>query len=513
MDLFSHIALGFSVAVSPINLLFVTIGVVAGTIIGALPGVGPVAGIVMLLPLVYGMDPTTAMIMMAGIYYGAMYGGTITSVLVGVPGEASNIPTCIDGYAMAKQGRAGPALTISAIGSFVAGTFSVIVLMIAAPPLARVALKFGPPEYFALMLLGLSCVAGLVGDAKLKGYAMALLGLTISLVGYDMITGFPRFTFGVLELADGIKFLSIAVGMFGLGEVIATVSRTETRKVIRTTLREMVISKQELKESAPAIGRGTIIGFVCGLLPGAGGAVSALLSYAVEKKLTKHPERFGKGAIEAVAGPGSADNASTGGHMIPMLTLGIPGSSTTAVMMGALALFNIQPGPFLFSQNPKFVWGLIASMYIGNVMLLVLNILFVPLFVSVLRIPFSFLGPLIMIFCVVGVYSVTSSMLDLWMLLFFGLFGYCSGKFGYPAAPLILAVVLGDGLESSLRQSLMMSQGDLSIFITRPISGTLMAILALVVLFPLVSWLLRRSKSRQASQPVAHGDARPKASV
>jgi putative tricarboxylic transport membrane protein len=502
MELLEHLAIGFSVAFSPINLLFVTVGVVAGTLIGALPGVGPVAGIVILLPLVYGLDPTTAIIMMAGIYYGAMYGGTITSVLVGVPGEASNIPTCIDGYAMAKQGRAGPALTISAIGSFVAGTFSVIILMVAAPPLARFALKFGPPEYFAIMLLGLCCVAGLVGEAKLKGYAMALLGLMISLVGYDMITGFPRFTFGVLELADGIKFLPVAVGMFGIGEIIATVARREERKVIRTTLREVVISGRELKQSAPAIGRGTLIGFVCGVLPGAGGAVSALLSYAVEKKMTKQPERFGKGAIEAVAGPGSADNASTGGSMIPMLTLGIPGSSTTAVMMGALALFNIQPGPFLFAQNPQFVWGLIASMYIGNIMLLVLNILFVPVFVSILRVPFSLLGPLIMIFCIIGVYSVTSSMLDLWILLFFGLFGYCAGKFNYPAAPLILALVIGDGLENSLRQSLMLSQGDLSIFVARPISGTLMALVAAVVFLPLLRFVLRRRRERQAAAAI-----------
>jgi putative tricarboxylic transport membrane protein len=502
MDVFANLATGFWVAFSPINLVFVTVGVVAGTLIGALPGVGPVAGIVMLLPLCYGMDPTTAMIMMAGIYYGAMYGGTITSVLVGVPGEASNIPTCIDGYAMAKQGRAGPALTISAVGSFVAGTFSVIALTLAAPPLARFALNFGPPEYFALMLLGLSCVAGLVGEAKLKGYAMALLGLMISLVGYDMITGFPRFTFGVLELADGIKFLPVAVGMFGVGEVIATVSRLEERKVIRTTLREMVISRKELKDSAPAIGRGTLIGFGCGLLPGAGGAVSALLSYAVEKKLTKHPERFGKGAIEAVAGPGSADNASTGGHMIPMLTLGIPGSSTTAVMMGALALFNIQPGPFLFSQNPDFVWGLIASMYIGNVMLLVLNILFVPAFVSVLRVPFSFLGPLIVIFCIVGVYSVTSSVLDLWVMLVFGAFGFCTAKLGYPAAPMILALVIGDSLETSLRQSLMMSKGDLTIFFGRPISGTLMALLAVIAFWPLLRWLRNRWRMHRDVAPL-----------
>jgi putative tricarboxylic transport membrane protein len=516
LDLLANLATGFSVAFTPTNLVFVTIGVVAGTLVGALPGIGPVAGIAMLLPLAYGMPPVTAMILMAGVYYGTMFGGSITSVLVGVPGEASNIPTCIDGYEMAKQGRAGQALTISALASFVAGTFSVVLLTLAAPPIARWALSFGPPEYFALMLLGLTCVSGLMGDNKLKGYMMAFLGLMLSLIGYDMITGAQRFTFGLLELADGIKFLPVAVGMFGLAEVLMTLERMGTYRVIGTRLRDMVVSWQDIKDSTPATLRGSVIGFVVGVLPGAGGAVASLLSYVTERRFTKHPERFGKGDIAAVAGPGAADNGSTGGSMIPMLTLGIPGSATTAVMMGALTLFNIQPGPFLFAKNPEFVWGLIASMYIGNGMLLVLNILFVPLFVSALRIPFTILAPLIILFAIIGVYSVSASMLDLWVLLFFGGLGYLFKKLDYPAAPLVLAFVLGNGLETALRQSMMISRGDMSIFFTRPISGTLIALVALVIVWPFVRRLFpARTRSAVASvvslpMPPSHAHSEPR---
>jgi putative tricarboxylic transport membrane protein len=486
VDLLTHLATGFSIAASPVNLLFALIGVFAGTLVGALPGIGPVAGITILLPFVYGMEPVTAMILMTGLYCGTMFGGSITSVLVGIPGEASNIPTCIDGYAMAKNGRAGPALTISAIGSFVAGTFSVVILMIAAPAIARAAVRFGPPEYFVLMLIGLAAVSGLMGGNKLKGSLMALLGLAISQVGLDMLTAAQRFTFDRLELADGIKFLPVAVGLFGVAEVLVALERMDAYKVMTTRLREMVVTKQDLKESAPAIGRGTLIGFLVGILPGAGAAVASILSYAAERRLSSHPERFGTGEIAAVAGPGSADNASTGGSMIPMLTLGIPGSSTTAVMMGALMLFNIQPGPFLFSNHPDFVWGLIASMYISNVLLLLLNILLVPLFVSALRIPFSVLGPLIVIFAIVGVYSISASMFDLGVLFVFSVLGYFMKKLDYPPAPLVLALVLGEGFETALRQSLMMSQGKLLFFFERPISGTLLFIvlagLAVVVI-------------------------------
>jgi putative tricarboxylic transport membrane protein len=512
LDLLSNLATGFSVALSPINLVFVTIGVVAGTLIGALPGIGPVAGIAILLPLAYGMEPVTAMILMAGIYYGTMFGGTITAVLVGVPGEASTIPTCLDGHAMAKQGRAGPALTIAAIASFTAGTFSVVVLMLAAPVIARAALSFGPPEYFALMLLGLTSVAGLVGKAKLKGYATAVLGLMLSLVGFDLITGHQRFTFGQLELADGVKFLPVAVGLFGIAEVLVTLERIAGHKVVQARLREMVVTREDLADSAPAIARGTVIGFLIGLLPGAGGAVASLLSYATEQRFAKRPERFGQGEIAGVAGPDAASNGSTGGAMIPMLTLGIPGSATMAVMLGALSLFNIQPGPFLFRNHPEFVWGLIASMYIGNFMLLVINIVCIPLFVSALRVPFSLLAPLIVVFATVGVYSIGSSFIDLWVLYVFGVLGYFMRKTGYPAAPLVLALVLGNGLETSLRQSLMIAQGDISIFFTRPISGPLMLLVGLVVLWPLLqATLLPRLRGPALpAAPVLRPDPREK---
>lgn len=497
MDLLANLSTGFSVALSPINLVFVTIGVIAGTLVGAMPGIGPVAGIAVLLPFAYGLGPVTAMILMAGIYYGTMFGGTITAVLVGVPGEASTIVTCLDGHEMAKKGRAGPALTMAAIASFSAGTFSVIVLMVAAPPIARAALKFGPPEYFALILLGLMAVSGLVGDNRMKGYLSAFLGLMLSLVGLDMITGYQRFTFGVLELADGVKFLPVAVGLFGLSEVLLTLERIGTHKVIKTKLREMVVTIEDLRRGVPAIARGGLIGFVAGLLPGAGAAVGSMLSYATEKRFAKNPANFGKGEIEGVAGPDAASNGSTGGSMIPMLTLGIPGSSTTAVMLGALTLFNIQPGPFLFSQNPEFVWGLIASMYIGNVMLLVLNILFVPVFVQALRTPMAVLAPLIVIFAMVGTYSVNASMLDLWTLWVFGVIGYFMRKLDYPAAPMVLALVLGTGLERSLRQSLMISQGDISFILMRPISGTLMVVVFLILVWPLLRrYVFKRSSGR-----------------
>jgi putative tricarboxylic transport membrane protein len=498
LDIWSNLATGFGIAFSLINLLYVTIGVVAGTLIGALPGLGPVAGIAILLPLAYGMDPVTAMILMAGIYYGAMFGGTITAVLVGVPGEASTITTCLDGYAMAKKGRAGPALTISAIGSFVAGTFSVVMLMVAAPAIASVALKFGPPEYFALMLLGLTVAAGLVGTSKAKGYMMALMGLMLSLVGFDIITGDQRFTFGQLVVADGIKFLPVAVGLFGLAEVLNTVERLGVHRVIPTKLSQMWVTRQDIKDSAPAIGRATLIGFVIGLLPGAGGTVSSLLSYATERRLSKHPERFGTGEITAVAGPNAADNASTGGSMIPMLTLGIPSSATMAVMLGALSLFHIQPGPFLFVNNPEFVWGLIASMYIGNVMLVVINILCIPLFVKALSVRVAILAPLIVVFCLIGVYSVNFSMFDLWVMFIFGILGYILQKLDYPLAPLVLALVLGSSLETSMRQSLMISQGDLLIFFARPISGTLMAAVAAIALWSVFGHFLYRRAAADA---------------
>ncbi len=493
MDVLSNLALGFSVAFAPINMVFVTIGVILGTLIGALPGIGPVAGLSILIPLAFGMDPIAAMILMCGVYYGCMYGGTITSVLLNVPGESSSLMTCLDGYQMAQQGRAGPALTIAAIGSFVAGTFSVVMLTLLAPPLAEAALSFGPPEYFALMLLGLSAITGLTGRSRAKGYAMAFIGLAMATIGLDPIGGFPRFTFGHLELMDGIGFLPIAVGMFGLGTVLAMVDSPTEIQIMKTTLREMLITKQDIKDSAMPIVRGSIIGFAVGVLPGAGATISTFLAYALEKRLSRTPEKFGTGMIAGVAAPEAANNASTGGAMIPLLTLGIPGSGTTAVLLGVLTLFSLQPGPLLFTKNPDFVWGLIASMYIGNVMLLVLNIAFVPAFVAVLKIPYRVLAPLIAIFCMVGVYSVNNSVLDLWLMFAFGIVGYIANKMTYPLAPLVLGLVLGGYLEVSLRQSLKMAQGDMTVFFTRPLSATIIAIAAIIILWPLLSKIFVRS--------------------
>jgi putative tricarboxylic transport membrane protein len=492
MDFIDNLTMGFSIALSPVNLLVVTIGVIVGTLIGALPGIGPVAALSILIPLVFGMDPISAMILMCGIYYGCMYGGTITSVLMNVPGESASLMTCLDGNAMARQGRAGPALTIAAIASFVAGTFSVVMLTVLAPPIAEYALSFGPPEYFALMMLGLSAISGLTGTSRAKGYAMALLGLALAMVGLDPIDGTQRFTFGHLELMDGIGFLPIAVGAFGISAVLGMIETPLELQIMKTTLREMLITKKDLRDSTMPVVRGSVIGFVIGVLPGAGATIATFMAYAVEKRLSKTPEKFGTGLIAGVASPEAANNASTGGAMIPLLTLGIPGSGTTAVLLGVLTLFSLQPGPLLFTKNPDFVWGLIASMYIGNVMLLVLNVAFVPAFVAVLRVPYRVLAPLIAIFCVVGVYSVNYSVLDLWLMLAFGVIGYYAQKLDYPLAPLVLALVLGGLMEVSFRQSLKMSHDDPTIFFTRPISATIMVIVIAIVLWPVLNALRRK---------------------
>jgi putative tricarboxylic transport membrane protein len=487
MDFISNLGLGFAIAFTPANMLFVTIGVVIGTLIGALPGIGPVSGLSILIPLAFGLNPISAMILMCGIYYGCMYGGTITSVLMNVPGESASIMTCLDGYAMARQGRAGPALTIAAIASFVAGTFSVVMLTVLAPPIATAALSFGPPEYFALTLLGLSAISGLTGKSRAKGYAMAFLGLALAMVGIDPIDGAQRFTFGNLELMDGVGFLPVAVGMFGLGAVLGMVEQPVELEIMKTSLREMLVTKKDLKDSAMPIARGSIIGFLIGVLPGAGATIATFLAYAAEKRVSKTPELFGTGMIAGVASPEAANNSSTGGAMIPLLTLGIPGSGTTAVLLGVLTLFSLQPGPLLFTKNPDFVWGLIASMYIGNVMLLVLNIAFVPAFVAILRVPYKILAALIAIFCLVGVYSVNYSVQDLWIMLGFGVLGYLTLKMDYPQAPLLLALVLGGFMEVSMRQSLKMSHADLSIFFTRPIAATIMIAVIVILLWPLLS--------------------------
>ncbi|MFZ4439847.1 MAG: tripartite tricarboxylate transporter permease, partial [Syntrophales bacterium] len=434
METLQQLIMGFHIAVTPINLLLCFLGAVAGTIIGALPGIGPSAGLAILLPLTFGMNPTSAMIMMAGLYCGAMYGGTITSVLINVPGESSSVMTCLDGYQMALQGRAGKALGIAAIGSFIAGTASVVFLMLLSIPLVKFALSFGPPEYFALMLMGLCTIAGLTGGSVLKALVGTFLGLLISTPGMDAFSGLPRLTFGLTGLLGGVNFLVVAVGLFGIGEVLYNAEQIMKLEFVteKIKIKEVWPNRAEWRASAMPIIRGTFIGFIVGVLPGAGSTIASFMSYATEKRFSKHPEQFGRGAIEGVAGPEAANNSATGGAMVPLLTLGIPGSGTTAIMLGALMMFGLQPGPLLFQKNPDFVWGVIASMYIGNIMLLIMNVACIPLFVKILKIPNALLFPLVIVFATVGVYSVDGNIFDVWMLYVFGVMGYFMKKFDMP---------------------------------------------------------------------------------
>ena len=489
MDVLQSLAQGFATALTPINIVYVLIGCIAGTLVGALPGIGPPAGVAILIPLTFGMDPTSAMIMMAGLYYGAMYGGTITSVLVNVPGESSSVMTTLDGYQMALKGRAGPALGMAANASFIAGTFSVVMLMLMAPPIANAALSFGPPEYVGLLVLGLTMLTSLVGRSQIRGLMSALFGLMVAMVGLDAISGGARYTYGTLELLDGIDFLPVAVGLFGVAEVLVSVERLIDLKPMRAPLRTLIPTWEDWKFSLPPIARGSVLGFLIGVLPGAGATISTFIAYGIEKRFARRRDKLGTGIIEGVASPEAANNASTGGAMIPLLTLGLPGSGTTAVMLGALVMLNVTPGPLLFQQRPDFVWGVIASMYIGNVALLILNIAFVPLFVWALRVPYSILAPVILVLCIVGVYSVNYSTFDVWIMFAMGLVGYGMRKLDFPAAPAVLALVLGQQLETSLRQSLLISRGTLDIFFTRPITLTLL-LLALAVL--IVPPILRR---------------------
>ena len=499
MDFLGNLAMGFSVALTPFNLLMATAGVIVGILIGALPGIGPPSGVALLLPLTFGMEPTSGIIMLAALYAGTMYGGTITSVLINTPGESASVVTCLDGHQMALQGRAGPALGIAAIGSFIAGTVGVILLMLVSPLLARWSLSFGPPETFALMLLGLTTVTLLTGDNALKGYISMVLGLMLAMVGFDIISGDARYAFGIPEMMDGMDFLPVAIGLFGLGEVLAGAEMAKGSAILqgRYGLREVMPSAQDWVRSRWAIVRGTTLGFLVGLLPGAGPTVASFLSYTVEKKVSSHPEEFGKGAIEGVAGPESANNAAATGAMVPMLTLGIPGSATTAIMLGGLMMWGLRPGPMLFEKNPEFVWGLIASQYIANVMLLILSTAFIPLFVRALRVPYTILMPLIIIFCITGAYSLKNSVWDVGQMLVFGVLGYAMKKLGYSPAALVLALVLGPLAERALRQSLIISDAGLGIFFLRPISAVLTVTALVAVAVPVVRALLAMSRRRQ----------------
>lgn len=476
MSTFDLLINGFAVALQPNNLLFALIGSIIGTMVGILPGIGPVAGTALLLPVAFKMDATASIIMLTSIYYGTMYGGTLTSVLVNVPGEAASAITCIDGHEMAKKGRAGPALAMAAIGSFIGGLFSVAGLVLLAIPLTKLALLFGPPEFFALMLLGLTLVVGLAGRFIVLALISALLGLLIGMVGIDPVMGAPRFTFGVVNLMGGIDVSIVAMGLFGIGEILLALEREAKVDFIRATLRELVPSREDIRRSAAPILRGTGIGFVLGLIPGIGAVVPTVIAYVTERKLSKTPEDFGKGAIEGVAGPETANNAYANAALIPLFTLGIPGSPTVAIIMGAFMMKGIIPGPFLFQQHAELVWGVIASFVVGNVILLALNLPLIPLWVSLLRIPRAILFTLIVGFCIVGAYSANGQLFDVGLMAMFGVVGYLFKKLDIPLAPMILTLILGPLMEQSLRQSLEISGGQVSVLFTRPISAVLIAI-------------------------------------
>jgi putative tricarboxylic transport membrane protein len=502
MDFLANLTMGFSVALTPFNLLMATAGVTVGILIGALPGIGPPSGVALLLPLTFGMEPTSGIIMLAALYAGTMYGGTITSVLINTPGESASVVTCLDGYQMALQGRAGPALGIAAIGSFIAGTIGVVLLMLVSPALARWSLSFGPPETFALMLLGLTTVTLLTGENALKGYISMVLGLMLAMVGFDIISGDARYAFGIPEMMDGMDFLPVAIGLFGLGEVLAGAEMAAGITIFqgRYGIRDVLPSAKDWARSRWAIVRGTVLGFSVGLLPGAGPTVASFLAYTVEKKVSRHPQEFGKGAIEGVAGPESANNAAATGAMVPMLTLGIPGSATTAIMLGGLMMWGLRPGPMLFEKNPEFVWGLIASQYIANVMLLVLSTAFIPLFVRALRVPYTILMPLIIVFCITGAYSLKNSVWDVGQMLVFGVLGYAMKKLGYSPAALVLALVLGPLAERALRQSLIISDAGLGIFFLRPIAAVLTVAALAAVAVPVVRAVLAATRGAFAAR-------------
>jgi len=491
MDTFQSLLLGFSVALTPTNLLFAFLGSLFGTIVGILPGLGPAAGTALLIPLTFHLDPTGAIIMLAAIYYGSQYGGTITSVLMNVPGEASSAITCLDGYQMAKQGRAGAALSIAAIGSFIGGTVATLGLVVAAQPLARLALRFGPVEFFALTVLGIVLVMGLAGKSMLKALLMAIFGLLIGMVGMDPTRGSPRFTFDLTELLDGVGFIPVIMGLFGVAEVFENLE-ADDQQVIDTSLSSLVPTMQDLKASGWSIGRGTVIGFLLGLVPGMTGTASSVLAYVAERKASKYPEKFGTGVIEGVAGPETANNAHANAALIPLFTMGIPASPSVAVLMGAFMMNGLIPGPLLFKQHPDIAWGVIASLYIGNVMLLILNLPLIPLWVKFLRIPYTILMAVVLAVMIVGAYTVSNTVFDVFVMLLFGVLGYVFRKLDFPLAPIVLTLIMGPPMEKSLRRSLEMSQGDFSILFASPISACLLAISALVLIWPVFTYIWQR---------------------
>ena len=489
LESLTSLAYGFNIALQPQNLLYCFIGVTMGTLVGVLPGIGPTATIALLLPATFKLNPIAAIIMLSGICYGAMYGGSTTSILLNIPGEASSVVTCLDGYQMARKGRAGPALGISAFGSFIAGTFSIVGLVIFAPTLADFALKFGPPEYFALMVMGLSVVAYLARKSMAKALMMAVVGIVLGCIGLDPITATPRFTFGILDLADGIGIAPVVMGLFGIAEVLENLGVLTKAEIFAGKIKGLFPDREDWRRSIGPIARGSLLGFFLGLLPGVGAIVPQFLSYALEKKLSRHPERFGSGEIEGVASPEACNNAAVGGTFIPLLSLGIPSNAMTAILLGALMIYGLTPGPLLIKNSPDLFWGVIASMYIGNLMLLILNLPLIPLWVSVLKIPYSYLSSFIILFCLIGAYSLNNSTSDIYIAAIFSLVGLLMKKFAFEPAPLVLAFVLGPLLETALRRSLILSDGSFSIFLQRPISAAFILFSVVVLVAPLFSKL------------------------
>lgn len=492
MDTFSQLLLGFSVALQPINLFYCFMGCLIGTLVGVLPGLGPTAAMSLLLPATLHITPVAAIIMLAGIYYGAMYGGSTTSILVNIPGEAASAVTCLDGYQMARQGRAGPALGISAFGSFIAGTIGIVGLTLVAVPLADLALRFGPPEYFALMCLGMVILTFLSSTSMIRALMMACIGILIGTVGTDTVSGTARFSFGIIELMDGVGLVPVVMGLFGISEMLLNIETKIDREVFKTRVKGLFPTVRDWIQSAGAIIRGTVIGFFLGILPGGGAVLSSFVAYAVEKKVSKTPEKFGTGLIEGVAAPESANNSAAQGAFIPLLTLGIPSNVVMAMLLGALIIHGVTPGPLLLTNHPKIFWGVVGSMYIGNVMLLILNLPLIGLWVQLLKVPYAILMPLIIVFCIIGSYTIANSIMDVFFMLIFGVVGYLMKKLRYEAPPLILAYVLGPMLEYSLKQSLMISKGSFKIFFSRPISGTCLVIALILVVLPIIPRLRKK---------------------
>ncbi|HLM41117.1 MAG TPA: tripartite tricarboxylate transporter permease [Microvirga sp.] len=485
-DFVSNLSLGFGVALTPLNLGLAFLGCLVGTLVGVLPGVGPIATIAMLLPITFGLDPTGALIMLAGIYYGAQYGGSTTAILVNIPGEATSVVTALDGHQMARQGRAGVALGVAAIGSFFAGTVATLVIAALGAPLTRLALVFGPTEYFSLMIMGLVFAVVLARGSILKAIAMILVGVLLSTVGTDLETGEERMTFGLPFLSDGIDFAVLAMGIFGIAEIMRNLDHTETRDVVRQAIGRLLPNREDFRQSYKPVLRGTVIGAILGILPGNGAVLGPFASYTLEKKLAKDPRRFGRGAIEGVAGPESANNAGAQTSFIPLLTLGIPPNAVMALMVGAMTIHGIIPGPQVMTKNPTLFWGMIASMWVGNLMLLVINLPLVGLWVRLLKVPYRLMFPAILMFCCIGIYSINSLPTDVMFIGLFGLVGYTLMKFGFEPAPMLLGFVLGKLMEENLRRALIISRGEMATFVTHPISAGLLAVAALLLIIALL---------------------------